>query len=112
MGEALSVSYKPVISWLPGWYRELPGASPAKLLATKVVADSLLFQAPFLTLYFGVMGALEGLSPRRIYEKTKESFHQAWALSLLVWTPVQCVRRSLDPLDLWVIASLFPCLAC
>ena len=92
VGEALSVSYKPVISWLPGWYRELPGASPAKLLATKVVADSLLFQAPFLTLYFGVMGALEGLSPRRIYEKTKESFHQAWALSLLVWTPVQCVN--------------------
>lgn len=92
VGEALSVSYKPVTSWLPGWYRELPGTSPARLLATKVVADSLLFQAPFLTLYFVVMGALEGLSPQKIFGKTKESFHQAWALSLLVWTPVQCVN--------------------
>ena len=89
VGEALSVSYKPVTRWLPGWYRELPGTSPARLLATKVVADSLLFQAPFLTLYFMVMGALEGLSPQKIFAKTKESFHQAWALSLLVWTPVQ-----------------------
>ena len=92
VGEALSVSYKPVTRWLPGWYRELPGTSPARLLATKVVADSLLFQAPFLTLYFMVMGALEGLSPQKIFAKTKESFHQAWALSLLVWTPVQCVN--------------------
>ena len=92
IGELLSVSYAPVVSWLPGWYKELPGASPARLLATKVVADSLLFQAPFLTLYFGVMGALEGLAPAKIYEKTTQSFHQAWALSLLVWTPVQCVN--------------------
>ena len=134
---------QPAISWLPfSWYREAPGTSPAKLLATKVLADTLFFQAPFvrtgwsrsgdligdlsplgcprplafcslalafaaaanpavspdrhppaqLTLYFGVMGLLEGLSFEKTFEKTKESFHQAWALSLLVWTPVQCVN--------------------
>ena len=55
VGDALSVRYVSVVSWIPGWYRALPGSSPARLLATKVVADSLLFQAPFLTLYFGVM---------------------------------------------------------
>ena len=57
-----------------------------------MLADTLFFQAPFLTLYFGVMGLLEGLSFEKTFEKTKESFHQAWALSLLVWTPVQCVN--------------------
>ena len=57
-----------------------------------MLADTLFFQAPFLTLYFGVMGLLEGQSFEKTYEKTKESFHQAWALSLLVWTPVQCVN--------------------
>lgn len=97
VGQALSVSYRPVISWIPAWYREAPGTSPARLLATKVVADSLLFQAPFLTLYFGVMGLLEGKSAEQIYRKTKDSFHQAWALSLLVWTPVQCVNLFFVP---------------
>lgn len=93
ISEALRVSYKPAISWLPfSWYKEAPGTSPAKLLATKVLADTLFFQAPFLTLYFGVMGLLEGQTFAKTFEKTKESFHRAWALSLLVWTPVQCVN--------------------
>ena len=61
---------------------EAPGTSPAKLLATKVLADTLFFQAPFLTLYFGVMGLLEGQTFAKTFEKTKESFHRAWALSL------------------------------
>jgi len=38
------------------------------------------------------MGLLEGQTLAKTFEKTKESFHRAWALSLLVWTPVQCVN--------------------
>ena len=53
-----------------------------------------------LTLYFGVMGLLEGLSFEKTFEKTKESFHQAWALSLLVWTPVQLLNLHFVPLAL------------
>ena len=52
-------------------------------------ADSILFQAPLLNLYFATMGALEGLSPSEIYARAKEKFHRAWALSIVVWSPVQ-----------------------
>lgn len=36
-----------------------------------------MVQAPFLNLYFSVMGMLEGLSFQQIYEKTRASFHRA-----------------------------------
>ena len=63
--------------------------SPLRLLLAKVFADSILFQAPLLNLYFATMGALEGLSPSEIYARAKEKFHRAWALSIVVWSPVQ-----------------------
>lgn len=102
--ESLSVSYAPVVgtrlawlaertpamSWVADLHKpEVVKVSAGRMLLGKVVLDTTLFQAPFLNLYFGVMGALEGLSASEIYEKTKASFHRAWALCFLVWTPVQ-----------------------
>jgi len=114
---ALKVNYAPLVG---GWLRRalkrdgsLPSTlfpfltlhiartsevSAGQVLAAKVVADNLLFQAPFLNLYFLMMGALEGLHPVDILTKTKESFHQAWALSILVWAPVQVVNLGLVPI--------------
>ena len=114
---ALKVNYAPLVG---GWLRRalkrdgsLPSTlfpfltlhvakvsevSAGQVLAAKVVADNLLFQAPFLNLYFLLMGALEGLHPVDILAKTKESFHQAWALSILVWVPVQVVNLGLVPI--------------
>ena len=98
VGEALSVSYVPVVGsrlgsllpWLGTFQKEVAGGiPPTQLLLAKVAADGLLFQAPFLNLYFFVMGALEGRPVREIVEKAKAAFHRAWGLSLLVWTPVQ-----------------------
>ena len=97
VGEAVSVSYTPVVG---GWLGRLPilsslqveaeaALSPLRLLLAKVFADSILFQAPLLNLYFATMGALEGLSPSEIYARAKEKFHRAWALSIVVWSPVQ-----------------------
>lgn len=117
MDTALKVNYAPLVG---GWLRRalnrdgsLPSTlfpfltlhiartsevSRGQVLAAKVVADNLLFQAPFLNLYFVMMGALEGLHPVHILAKTKESFHQAWALSILVWVPVQVVNLGLVPI--------------
>ena len=106
LGEALSVSHVPLLGaraaamlpWLGSLQKEVSGSlSPTRLLAAKVAADGLFFQAPFLNLYFATMGLLEGLWPSEIFEKTKAAFHRAWALSLLVWTPVQLLNLSLVP---------------
>ena len=77
LGEAISVTYRPIVG---GWlgrltpfghlHKEASGTlSPLQLLLAKVTADGLLFQAPFLNLYFVTMGALEGLSPSAIFDK-------------------------------------------
>jgi hypothetical protein len=42
-------------------------------------------------------GALEGLSPSAIAEKTRASFHRVWALSFMVWTPIQAVNLYFVP---------------
>ena len=42
-------------------------------------------------------GLLEGLTPVEIYEKTRASFHRAWALCVLVWAPVQAINLHLVP---------------
>lgn len=106
VGEAIKVSHVPLVGsrmsamlpWLGSVHTEVAnGLSPARLLVAKVVADGLFFQAPFLNLYFATMGLLEGRGPTEIYEKTKAAFHRAWALSLLVWTPVQLLNLSLVP---------------
>jgi len=113
VSDAVSVTYAPVV--VSGWLREAlanaaplrwaallhkadsPIVSPMQLLAAKVMADCFLFQAPLLNIYFVTMGILEGLYPSQILEKTQASFHQAWALSLLIWTPVQCVNLYFVP---------------
>lgn len=70
---------------------------PMKILSAKVLADALLFQAPFLNLYFAFMGALEGLGPMQIYEHTRDNFHRAWALGFVVWAPVQMINLYFVP---------------
>ena len=82
MGEALSVSYAPVVGsrvgallpWLGSLQTQVAaeGLSPGRLLVAKVVADGLFFQAPFLNLYFVVVGTLEGRGPLEILEKAKQ----------------------------------------
>jgi len=100
---ALQVGYKPVVrgriasfvEWVaPQWEAQLHlklerRHSPAAVLVGKVVADSVLFQLPFLNLYFATMGVLEGLSPQAVYQKTQDSFYRAWGIGFLVWAPVQ-----------------------
>jgi len=115
VGEAMQVSYAPVVGtrlarlleaspfrWANTLHRqeEQQGVSPLKILVAKVLADSLLFQAPLLNLYFASMGVLEGLSLEQIYRKTTDSFTRAWGLGLLVWTPVQLVNLHLVPIML------------
>ena len=111
--ESLSISYAPIVQGRLAWLAERTPAlswvtnlrvqsegvalQPSRVLMGKVFVDSMLFQAPFLNLYFAVMGFLEGLTLSEIYEKTKASFHRAWALSILVWTPVQAVNLALVP---------------
>ena len=107
MREALSVSYAPVVGsrvgallpFLGSLQKQVQagGLSPGQILAAKVAADGLFFQAPFLNLYFVVMGLLEGRSAQQILDKAKAAFHKAWALSLLVWTPVQLVNFTFIP---------------
>ena len=110
LGEAVSVSHVPLfgsrvatmLPWLGSLQKEVSEGilSPTKLLIGKVAADGLFFQAPFLNLYFATMGLLEGLAPSEIYKKTKDSFHRAWGLSLIVWTPIQVLNLSLVPTSL------------
>jgi len=114
--EGLQVSYAPIVS---GRFASLLERAPAlqwitelqkptavaqmtstQVLLGKVAIDTMIFQAPFLNLYFSFMGMLEGLTLQQIYEKTRASFHRAWALSLLVWTPVQLINLHFVPLPL------------
>ena len=84
LGEALSVSYAPVVGsrvgallpWLGSLQKQVQagGLSPGQILAAKVAADGLFFQAPFLNLYFVVMGLLEGRSAQQILDKAKAAF--------------------------------------
>jgi len=71
-----------------------------QLLLGKVAFDTMIFQAPFLNLYFAITGALEGLTFSQILEKTRASFHRAWFLSFMVWTPVQLINLAYVPLPL------------
>jgi len=111
-GEALSVSYAPIVSgrlasiaestpalqWLTTFQKEVHNPiSPMRILAGKVVIDTMLFQAPYLNLYFASISSLEGLSGQEILEKTRASFHRAWALSFMVWTPVQAINLYFVP---------------
>ena len=90
-GEALSVSYAPIVSgrlasiaestpalqWLTTFQKEVHNPiSPMRILAGKVVIDTMLFQAPYLNLYFASISSLEGLSGQEILEKTRASFHR------------------------------------
>mmetsp|Transcript_22060 Transcript_22060/g.66272 ORF Transcript_22060/g.66272 Transcript_22060/m.66272 type:complete len:442 (+) Transcript_22060:71-1396(+) len=61
-------------------------------VAVKVMVENLFFQPPFLTLYFMVMGALEGISFSKVYDKTRQNFHDTWGLAMMVWVPVQAVN--------------------
>ena len=102
--EAVSISYAPIVSGRFSWLAErasvlawvtpqlkpevTPLISPVKILLGKVVVDTMVFQAPYLNLYFAVTAGLEGLSAPEIVEKTRapapgfESGSNARALSL------------------------------
>ena len=93
------VKYKPKFAWgywgsnATKTYVRKPlveeGANNWAEVGVKLLFDSFFFQAPFLTAYFSITGALEGLSPTRIMKKTTENFHAAWFYGVLLWTPVQ-----------------------
>lgn len=72
----------------------------AKEVGVKVLFDNLFFQAPFLTCYFLITGALEGLQPSAVYEKTQKNFHAAWFYAVLLWGPVQTLNFWLVPVPL------------
>jgi hypothetical protein len=112
---ARRVSYAPVVSGRVAWLLERAPAlqwvtdlhkqtevplSPMRMLLSKVVVDTMVFQPTFLNVYFALTGALEGLSLAEIVEKTRASFHRAWLLSCLVWTPVQLLNLHFVPLPL------------
>lgn len=67
-------------------------AERAKEVGVKVFFDNALFQAPFITMYFIVMGYLEGLSSSEVYAKTTENFHAAWMYGAFLWVPVQSIN--------------------
>ena len=59
------------------------------MVACKVLADGFIANPILLHTYFGTIGVLEGRTPQEILSLTKEQFHQAWGLALVLWTPVQ-----------------------
>ena len=54
-----------------------------------MLADGFIANPILLHAYFGTIGVLEGRTPQEILSLTKEQFHQAWGLALVLWTPVQ-----------------------
>ena len=116
-GEALSVSYAPIVSgrlasiaestpalqWLTTFQKEVHNPiSPMRILAGKVVIDTMLFQAPYLNLYFASISSLEGLSGQEILEKTRASFHRGVCArgparrgrAVRAWRGAWCVLRA------------------
>ena len=101
----------------PELYEKVPCTSPWKNVAAKIFLDNAcdaasicilsairalgrFFQAPFLTGYFSLLGALEGLSPAEIKAKVKRDFHDAWGYSTCIWAPVGCVNFLVTPVYL------------
>jgi len=66
-----------------------PTENHTAVVACKVLADGFIANPILLHAYFATIGVLEGRSPQEILTLTKEQFHQAWGLALVVWTPVQ-----------------------
>jgi len=87
------------------WLKRLRTSKPApvsaaQLTAGKVLADGLLGNPMILHAYFATIGVLEGRPVPAIISNTKERFHNAWGLAVIVWTPIQCVNFGLVPLHL------------
>ena len=100
-----AVATAPVGATPLAWLQRLRTSQPAPIshahvTGGKVVADGVLGNPMILHAYFASLGVLEGRPPREILESTREKFHNAWGLSLLVWTPVQCANFGIVPLHL------------
>ena len=98
------------------WLRRLRTSEPApvsalQLAGGKVVADGILGNSLILHAYFTSIGLLEGRNAADILANTREKFHNAWALAVLVWTPIQCINFYLVPLHLQVSPPARPCTA-
>uniref|UniRef100_A0A7S4BIE3 Uncharacterized protein n=1 Tax=Chrysotila carterae TaxID=13221 RepID=A0A7S4BIE3_CHRCT len=88
----------PVLQWASSLHKEQAlSYSPARILAAKVVADSLLASPLMLHAYFVSIGMLEGRAWNDILEMAQVNFHRAWGLSLVVWTPVQLLNFHFVP---------------
>ena len=120
VGRSVRVSYQPLVTgrlgsllqsasaFAPhstGWIKRLRTSKPApvsaaQLTAGKVLADAILGNPMILHAYFASIGLLEGRPLSDIVSNTKEKFHNAWGLAVIVWTPIQCVNFGLVPLHL------------
>ena len=74
-------------------------------MATKITADSLLFNPPLLVVYFGATGVLEGKTVAQIKEKVENSWLDAYVACCMFWPFVQILNFRFIPVAMQAIPS-------
>ena len=69
-----------------------------KMMASKLLADTFLFNPPMLVLYFAGTGVLEGKSPPDIKKKVQDSWLSAYTACIMFWPFVQFLNFKFVPI--------------
>ena len=67
------------------------------IIGFKLLADGLLFDPLYLSLFFTATGLLEGRTPPEIAHKLRQDLLRTYLVDVLVWTPVQTVNFRFVP---------------
>ncbi|RKP04191.1 hypothetical protein CXG81DRAFT_3577, partial [Caulochytrium protostelioides] len=78
----------PAYTW---WYRFLDRLV-WKTALTKVVADCILFDPPFLAFFFTSTNLMRGASLNEALAHLKDEFTTTYLIDLAIWTPIQIIN--------------------
>lgn len=60
-----------------------------KIIGFKLLADTLIFDPVYLSLFFGVTNLMEGKSLGEVWSKLRREFWMTYAVDVAVWFPIQ-----------------------
>lgn len=68
-----------------------------QIITAKLLADTLVFDPLYLTLFFVTTSAMEGASLTAIREKVRRELPKTYVIDVAVWAPIQTINFRLVP---------------
>lgn len=68
-----------------------------KIIGFKLVADTLIFDPLYLSLFFAMTSRMEGRSTGEIVEKLQADLLPTWLIDMAVWMPIQTINFRFVP---------------